>query len=218
VICGNSSAQAVVWRAGIDNKGKPKILGPFTLPTLGLDGFTSVINTRADGRADVVGHLVFRDEGGNDIDRAAARWSLQILPDGTVAADDPVILDVQAEAYGANNNGVICGVSSYPSEATVWSGSETILLPWEKDVLTATAYDIGNHGTVVGKAAFLLRRYPTGVDRAVVWPSGSQEMVNLNSFLPNRSPLVSLQTAEAVNMHGEIVGDAGVGAFVAVPK
>jgi hypothetical protein len=43
-------------------------------------------------------------------------------------------------------------------------------------------------------------------------------MVSLDSFLPNRSVLGSPQTAEAVNMHGAIVGDAGVGAFVAVPK
>jgi hypothetical protein len=167
----------------------------------------------------VVGHLVVRDEDGNDI-ATAVRWSLQLLTDGTFAVDDPVVLDFQAEAYGANDDGVICGFSGFPSEATVWSGSQSSFLPWASDVLGANANDLNNDTTVVGVAAYLVskRGVDSSVDRAVVWPGDSQEMVNLNSFLPKRSSLESLQRAEAVNMHGEIVGDAGVGAFIAVPK
>ena len=128
-------------------------------------------------------------------------------------------------AYGINDSSEVVGYYNTKvsdllyNHAFIWKNGSMQKLP-ERSLAGGVAYDINNDGTVVGVATFLLKSHgvPYGADRAVVWPRDGQEMVNLNAFLPKRSALESLQRAEAINNHGEIVGDAGAGAFIAVPR
>ena len=218
VVCGFSGGQAVAWRVNwVD--GQPSTWGPLALPTLD-DSWTSAIsNNDEEGSAQIVG--VFRIPPRLGEPTAAVAWTVQSLPDGTLAVDSlPHIVQTgDASALGVNDGGSICGEVGWPPEAMVWTGVAAQTLYRAPDLSQASAQDINNNGVIVGWG-------DTGqiAREAVVWPSADAKMIRLNSYLGRRSPFVKLVEACTVNELGEVVGTGftGVGgspdaAFLAIP-
>lgn len=138
----------------------------------------------------------------------------------------PAILSFDAIATGVNNQGAACGVEiaspRTEDRPVVWTPGTTYTLNSLPSVSVVTPQDINQHGVVVGSGWYEDPRPWTGGqtqgDLAVVWQSATGEMVLLDDFLPKRSSLIYLSYANAVNDAGEIVGQAGDGAFLAVPN
>ena len=151
---------------------------------------------------------------------AAVAWTVQSLPDGTLAIDPlPRIVEAgDVHAHGVNDGGTICGDAGWPTEAIVWTENASQTLNLARKLVDASAQDINNSGTIVGWGS-------TGVidNKAAVWPSADGSMVLLDKFLPRKSPpFDSLKEAAAVNELGEIVGvgrdGASYAAFLAIPE
>jgi hypothetical protein len=129
VICGLSKIdgglpdtyRAVAWRVGIVD-GNSAVWGPIALPDAETGSVATSINDNdANGIADVAGRFGEAE--------AAVAWSVQSLPDGSLAvASGVAVLDLDAEARGISNFGAVCGSESPPEEALVWTGSSRRVL------------------------------------------------------------------------------------------
>ena len=219
VICGVSavvggpwtSRRAVAWRVTwVD--GAAEVFGPVELPG-GLEGAQGVAITNNDGSG--VAEIVGYGWGPNASASEAVVWQVVSGPNGTLTALPlPELLAVDAEAYGINSAGSVCG--QVDNEAIVWSPDETTVLErptkGKNSVALTHALDINDAGLVVGIGG------PGIIDsRAVFWGSANAKMVYLDSFLDADSQLAGLSQANAANEHGDIVGEAWNGAFLAVP-
>lgn len=215
VVCGISDGQAVAWRVNWSD-GIPSVWGPVALPTLDEISFAAAIgNNDEDGFARIAG--VFRTPNRSP---AAVSWTVQSLPDGTLAIDPlPRIVEAgEIQVFGVNDAGTICGNAGWPTQATVWTETESLTLNLARRLVDASAQDINNSGAIVGWGS-------TGVidNKAAVWPSADASMVLLDKYLPRKSPpFDSLKEAVAVNELGEIVGvgrnGLSYGAFLAIPE
>ena len=206
--------EAVAWRVNVV-EGQPNVFGPVPLPTLDDQSFARAINENdSNGVAMIVGRFRTAD----NVRTAAVAWTVHSHADGTLTVDPlPTIVEAgDAEAYGVNNLGTICGDVNFPNEAVAWSGGSTQFLNSHRMALTVTQ-DINDAGTIVGYGG-------TGVvdHDAVVWPSAGAKPVVLNKYLGRESPFIFLKRALAMNEAGEIAGfgwDGGnYGAFLAIPK
>ncbi len=132
----------------------------------------------------------------------------------------PTILDFDSFAAGINNDGDVCGVQiGIPRSEdlpVVWKQATTESLSVSPKVVYPAPTAINQSGVIVGSGWFQDRK-SQGL-RAIVWTNFSSEAILLESFLARRSPLVHLQSAEAVNDAGAIVGKASGGAYIAVPN
>ena len=216
VVCGVSDGQAVAWRVNWSG-GEPSVWGPVVLPTLDEKSRASAIgNSNEDGLAQIAG--VFR--AANNRSTGAVSWTVQSQPDGSLAVDPlPRIIEAgEVEVFGVNDAGTVCGEAGWPTQATVWTQTESLTLNLARRLLDASAKDINNNGFIVGWGS-------TGVidNKAAVWPSADASMVLLDKYLPRKSPpFDSLKEAVAVNELGEIVGvgrnGLSYGAFLAIPE
>ncbi len=178
----------------------------------------AIANNNEDGLAQIAG--MFRTANRSP---AAVSWTVQSLPDGTLAVDPlPQIVEAgEVHVFGVNDGGAICGDAGWPTEAVVWIGDESQILHRDKKITSASAQDINNNGTIVGSGD----RSQYGPE-AVVWPSADEKMILLNNYVGRKSPFLKLLEACAVNEMGEIVGTGLIGpypgtgpaAFLAIPE
>jgi probable HAF family extracellular repeat protein len=141
-------------------------------------------------------HAVFWDKEGN----------VHSLPNLGGSAPDTAVLAVGNGAWAINNQGIMAGQSTLPSN-TVWHPvlwqdgiiSDLGVLPGD---LVGAALSINNRGEVVG-ASVSAPGPSSGNPRAFVWRNGV--MTDLNALAPDNSPLYLL-TAFSVNDSGEIAG------------
>lgn len=224
VVCGTSTlagdeatGRAVAWRINLVD-GTPVVWGPLALPDLGTGSRSDSINDNdAEGIATIVGKF-------ETSATAAASWSVQSLPNGTLAvASIPGVLDLDAQAYGVNDSDAICGASfGIPTEAVVWTGWSRRILNRASFVTKAWANDISNGGVIVGTGSYL-RGFERG-ERAVVWPTANGSMILLDKYLASGSPFSHLTVALSVNDQGLIIGQGWMGStqghapFVAIQK
>jgi hypothetical protein len=197
--------RAVVWRVTASNDG-PVISDPVELPAGGVGSSAQDVNDNDDlGVAQVVGTQ--RDT------QTPLLWEVQSLPDGTLSvASTPQVLDVGAFATGINNGGQVCGRTDV--DAVVWSAGSVSILDrpgrGKNKVPRAWAWDIGDSGIIVGEAG------ESHNPRACVWDSINGSLTYLDDHLDSGSPLQGLNSAEAVNFFGDIVGNGWTGAFIAI--
>jgi hypothetical protein len=196
----SSSNRAVVWR--VDSSGE--ISDPFELPTDG-DGSSSDA-TAVNDNDEVVGH-------GPDGD---ILWSVQSHGDGTVSVSStPIGLGTPT---GINNAGLVVGrMPGYrETDAYAWLQNSTWFLDrgrGKNKVPYAGAWDVNDSGLIVGEA-----RTDTSlgaIGRACFWNGIDGSLTYLDEYLEADSPLLRLDSAEAVNASGDIIG-FGSSNFVAV--
>jgi uncharacterized membrane protein len=222
VICGYSldavyCFRAVAWRiAGGVPTSPIELPGPDALSAYA----TAVNENDGDGCAVVVG--AFCDA---ESPTAAVVWTVISRSDGTLAVDSGpwLLTGVRAQADGVNNSAAICGTDRTVNglgEAVVWAGDSKKTLPRAKWFYAAHAYDINDHGVIVGYGDYH-KMYTSG-PQAVVWPSATGSMVRLNDLVYSGSPITGMYSANAVNNDGWIVGRGWDGsrtaAFLAIPK
>lgn len=204
---GWQSYRAVVWRIHWIG-GTPQVFGPVELPGPADGSSAFAVNNNSNSVAEISG--VF------EATQTAVVWQVLSNNDGSLSVSPtPDLLDTNSQALGINNGGVVSGQRG--NAAVVWSGNTTVTLnrptKGKTAVAVTSAYDISNTGVIVGIAS------PNGLDNcAVVWQNANVTMLYLDGFLNANSPLLGLSTAEAVNDHGEIVGEGWAGAFIAIPK
>jgi uncharacterized membrane protein len=217
--------RAAVWRIRQNMEGEFVVDGPVELPPLAGQpcAVAVAINDKGDGWADVVGNSF------QDLDITGPHgvvWSVKWNDQGTLVVDGPAeVLSVAeySKANGVNDAGAVCGALSPPGgaqQAVVWSGGPPLTLNLARYFFFADAYDVNNNGMIVGYA-YYHKMYASG-ERAVMWPSATGAMVDLNQFLDDDSPFGILCVANAVNDAGEIVGYGWDGSnytgFLAVPR
>jgi len=226
VVCGYSAhtggRQAVAWRINWTND-EASVWGPIELamPDGSLSLAGGINNNDENGHARIVGH--FSEPPWVADPTAAVAWTVQAMPDGTLTAAGPEIVeDGLAKALGVNDVGTICGEAGPPTVPVVWIGTDfwPLDLARARDIVDGSALDINNNGAIVGCGS-------SGMidDEAVAWPSAEAKMVRLNKYVGRKSLFIFLVEASAVNDSGEIVGfgftevgGSGDAAFLAIPQ
>lgn len=159
-------------------------------------GFWNVRDLNNDGEIIASGTTYHGDEGGISV-----RWSPKRVPRLLMPPYGYTI----ADAWAINDAGVVVGNVARmtdpwpdrPEMPCMWKSQTPQLLPLPPDALGGGAYDINDHGLIVGSVKFAAGR------RAYAWSDGA--VVDLNSLIPPGSGW-ALTNAEFVNNAGDIVG------------
>lgn len=210
IICGHSwgatGGTPVVWQAYLAAGKTPAVTNPVSLPM--PDGTKSAsvyaIND-LDGEdiCQLVGS-VRTTEG-----EFPVRWTVASTEFGLLVAPAPESLATEGRALGINNQGDVSGMGPTSTSEwwlpTVWSGENTTILKRARNIGFTYLWDINDAGVVVGEGAYTKRGLFYSY-RAAVWASPQSDMILVDSFLPNNSPFVELNSGAAVNPAGDIVG------------
>lgn len=208
-------ASAILWCVA-----NGQVSDPINLPSGDIDHVTasSLNNVDADGVIQVVGSAY---NWSATSDRVAVTWDVLVLNDGTLLPSQMSVLDTDAVASGISDNLIVCGASISPLSAAVcWTSNGSQLLHFLSGATQSSASSINNNGTAVGYLSYLgPKKYGF---YATVWPDLSSDPILLELFLSRRSPLITLDSAEAINAGGVIAGRGNNGdyarAFLATPK
>jgi hypothetical protein len=199
----------VVWHVYFDEAGELQIAGPveLTFPLIDPDLGVVDLNEVVDGVVQVVGRTLSE----------AAIWTVQLHPDGSLAAPDPPLLlgtlglgdPTWSIGYGINQWSDVCGYSdALPFVAPVDGPMQALPVP--RDTLRGLARDLNDFGEIAGYVAVPYRGLKTGPGHkyASLWVAGAR--IDLSSQIPKQSGWDRLTEATAINNLGFI---GGVGRF-----